>query len=265
VKKESVNEVVRQRVAEIPEGKIFGYDVFGELAVTRRRALARALAWLVEHEEIERAYRGTFYRPRWCKYGALGVGEGELIRSLGNVYRAGHDAHNALGISTQVPFVIEVAHPTWHHKRKLKYLNVRFVRSTLKEIPDDADYLLLMILDAIKNIKHIADASPDDVVNRLLWIIKRFEKEKVEKLVEYALHYPPRVRAILGAILEHARHKRLRSVLKATLNPQTEYLVGLKDSLPNLRKWKLVGPGRSYRAWERRWKKRRNEAQALES
>lgn len=58
MKKESVNEVVRQRVAEIPEGKIFGYDVFGELAVTRRRALARALAWLVEHEEIERAYRG---------------------------------------------------------------------------------------------------------------------------------------------------------------------------------------------------------------
>ena len=264
MEKESVIEVVRQRIAEIPIGKVFGYDAFGELAITRRRALTRALARLVALEEIDRAYRGTFYRPKWCRYGALGVGEGELIRSLGNVYCTGSYAHNALGISTQVPFIIEIAHHSKHYERKLKYLKIKFVRSTLRDIPEDADVTLLMILDSLKDIKNIMDASPDDAVRRLLWIIKRMEKERVEKMVDYALHYPPRVRAILGAILEHARHKRLRSVLKATLNPQTEYLVGLKNSLPNLRKWKLVGPGRSYRAWERRWKKRRNEAQALE-
>ena len=265
VKQESIIEAVRQQVAGIPIGKIFGYEVFGELAITRRKGLTKALSRLVKREEIKSAYRGKFYRPKWCRYGALGVGEGKLIRSLGNVYCTGCYAHNAIGISTQVPAVVEVAHPHMRHWRKLKCLRLKFVRSTLKVIPDDADILLLMMLDTIKDIKHIADASPDDAVRRLLWIIKRLEKERVEKMVDYALHYPPRVRAILGAILEHARHKRLRSTLKATLNPQTEYLVALKDSLPNLRKWKLVGPGRSYRAWERRWEKRISEAQALES
>jgi hypothetical protein len=63
-----------------------------------------------------------------------------------------------------------------------------------------------MILDSINDLKYIQDAMPDDAVRRILWIIKKLlEKDRVEKLAEYALHYPPRVRAILGAILEHAR------------------------------------------------------------
>lgn len=258
MRKESVIEGVRQKIAEVPTGKIFGYDLFGELAVTKRRAITRALSQLVKNEELKRAYIGKFYRPAWNKYGAVPIFERERIRSLGNVYVTGMDAHNALGISTQIPFIITIAHPTKHHMRKLGHIRIRYVRSTLKEIPDDADVLLLMMLDSLKDLKIIQDALPDDAIRRILWIVKkRLDKDMVEKLVQYAMHYPPRVRAILGAILEHARYKRLRSVLKATLNPDTEYLVGLEDSLPNLKKWKLLGPGRTYRAWKRRWEKRK--------
>lgn len=264
-KKESMIEVVRQVIEQFPTSRIFGYEAFGDLAITRRKALTRALSQLVKHEELKRAYLAKFYRPAWNKYGAVPIFEAEKIKSLGNVYLTDLDAHNLLGISTQLPMIATIAHPTKHYRRKLGRLRIKYVRSTLKEIPNDADYTLLMILDSLKDIKIIMDASPDDAVRRILWIIKRFEKERVEKLVEYALHYPPRVRAILGAILEHARHKRLRSILKATLNPKTEYLVGLADSLPNLKKWKLIGPGRTCRAMNRRWEKRRNEAQALES
>lgn len=259
MKQESIIEAVRQKIAEIPTGTIFGYNLFGELATTRRKALTRALSQLVKREELKRAYTANFYRPAWNKYGAVPIFDAERIKSLGNVYVTGLDAHNMLGISTQVPFIITIAHQTKHYKRRLGRLRIKYVRSTLNEIPDGADYTLLMILDSIKDIKRISDASPDDAVRRLLWIIKRFEKNRVEKLVEYALHYPPRVRAILGAILEHARYKRLRSVLKATLNPHTEYLVGLEESLPNLKKWKLVGRGRSYRAWMRRREKRKKK------
>jgi len=264
VKKDSVIEVVRQRIKQFPTGQIFGYEVFGELAETRRKALTRALSRLVKREELKRAYTANFYRPGWNKYGAVPIFEAEKIKSLGNVYLTDLDAHNLLGISTQLPMTATIAHPTKHYRRRLGRLRIKYVRSTLKEIPHDADFTLLMMLDSIKDIKYIQDASPDDAVRRLLWIIKRFEKDRVEKLVEYAMHYPPRVRAVLGAMLEHARFKRLRSLLKATLNPQTEYHVGLKDSLPNLKKWKLLGPGRTYKAWKRRWEKRRNEAQTLE-
>lgn len=257
VRTKSIIETVRQKIAETPTGIIFGYDLFGELAVTKRRALTRALSQLVKQEELKRAYIGKFYRPEWCKYGAVPITDRERIRSLGNVYVTSHDAHNLLGISTQIPWIVTIAHPYKHYRRKLRHFHIRYVRSTLREIPDDFDALLLMILDAIKDIKHISDASPDDAVRRLMWIIKQMEKVRVENLVEYALHYPPRVRAVLGAMLEHARYKRLQSVLKATLNPQTEYMVGLKDALPNLKKWKLVGPARTYRAWNQRWEKRK--------
>jgi len=263
VKKESMIKVVRQTIAQFPTGKIFGYQAFGELAQTRRKALARVLSQLVKREELKRAYTANFYRPAWNKYGAVPIFDEEKIKSLGNVYVTDLDAHNKLGISTQIPWLVTIAHPTKHYRRKLGRLHIKYVRSTLKEIPDGADYTLLMMLDSIKDIKYIQDASPDDAVRRILWLIKRFEKERVEKLVEYALHYPPRVRAILGAILEHARHKRLRSILRATLNPKTEYHVGLEDSLPNCKKWKLLGPGRTCRARNRRWEKR-NETQELE-
>jgi hypothetical protein len=258
MRKESVIEAVRQKIAEVPTGKIFGYDLFGELAGTKRRALTRALSRLVKSEELKRAYTANFYRPDWCKYGAVPIFDAERIKSLGNVYVTGFDAHNMLGISTQIPFVMTIAHPTKHYRRRLGRLRIKYVRSTLKEIPDDVDAPLLMILDSIKDLKYIQDAMPDDAVSRILWIIKKLlEKDRVEKLAEYALYYPPRVRAILGAILEHARYKRLRSILKATLNPNTEYLVGLDDSLPNLKTWKLRGLGRTDRAWKRRWEKRK--------
>ena len=254
---ENIIMAVKRRIEEIPIGEVFGYEVFGELAQTRRKAITRALSQLVKREELKRAYRAKFYRPDWCKYGAVPITDEARIKSLGNVYVTGHAAYNLLGISTQMPNLIDVAHPGKHYERKLRHLKIRYVRSSLLEIPEDADVILLIMLDAIKNIKQISDASQDDAVRRLLWIIKRIEKDRVEKMVEYAMHYPPRVRAVLGAMLERARYKRLRSLLKATLNPKTEYHIGLEDSLPNLRKWKLVGPARSYRAWKRRRDKRK--------
>ena len=125
MRKESVIEAVRQKIAEVPTGKIFGYDLFGELAGTKRRALTRALSRLVKSEELKRAYTANFYRPDWCKYGAVPIFDAARIKSLGNVYVTGFDAHNMLGISTQIPFVITIAHPTKHYRRRLGRLRIK--------------------------------------------------------------------------------------------------------------------------------------------
>jgi len=177
MKQDSVIEAVRQKIAKIPLGKIFGYEVFGELATTRRKALTRALSLLVKREELKRAYTANFYRPDWCKFGAVPIFDAERIKSLGNVYVTGLDAHNMLGISTQILFVITIAHQTKHYRRRLGRLSIKYVRSTLKEIPDDVDAPLLMILDSIKDLKYIQDAMPDDAVRRILWIIKKYWKD----------------------------------------------------------------------------------------
>ncbi|HCU69838.1 MAG TPA: hypothetical protein DGF30_11630 [Desulfomicrobium sp.] len=256
MRKEIVIEGVRQRIKQFAVGEVFGYDAFGELAQAKRKALTRALSQLVKAGEIKKASRGRFYKPAKNRFGDVPITDAERLKDvLKNGYVSGTAAFNRLGITTQIPAVIEIASPDKSYSTNVGRLRIQYTRSYIREIPKDVE--LLMILDAIKEIRKVPDASPDDVVRRLLWIIKRLEKDRVEKMVEYAMHYPPRVRAILGAILEHARYKRLRSVLKATLNPDTEYLVGLEDSLPNLKKWKLLGPGRTYRAWKRRWEKRK--------
>ena len=268
MRKERVIEEVRQMVEQIPIAQSFGFADFGDLATTRRRALSRTLGQMVKNKEIRRAYPGRFYRPRVSdRFGPMGLLGCELLREALDVgYPAGSWAHNELGLSTQVPMVLTIATPSWTHERRFGYQKVRYIRSTIKEIPKGhAARLALMILDALKEIRHVSDSSPDHVVNQLFLLFNQHVTiEHLGYLLRYGLQYPPQVRALLGAIFEVEKHLHLSEMLRKTLNPRTEYLVGLENSLPNLKKWKLVGPGRTYKAWERRWEKRRNEAQTFE-
>ena len=268
MKQESIIEAVRQMVGQIRVAQSFGFADFGDLATTRRRALSRALGQMVKDKEIRRAYPGRFYRPRVSdRFGPLGIVAGELLREALDVgYPAGSWAHNELGLSTQVPMVLTIATPNWTHERRFGHQRVRYIRSTIKEIPKvRAARLALMILDALKEIRSVSDSSPDHVVNQLFLLFKQHVTiEHLGYLLRYGLQYPPQVRALLGAIFEVEKHLHLSETLRKTLNPRTEYFVGVDKALPNLKKWKLVGPGRTYKAWERRWEKRRNEARTFE-
>jgi hypothetical protein len=111
VKKDSVIEVVRQMVEQIPIAQSFGFADFGDLATTRRRALSRVLGQMVKDKEIQRAYPGRFSRPRVSdRCGPMGLFDRELLREALDVgYPAGSWAHNNLGLSTQVPMVLTIA------------------------------------------------------------------------------------------------------------------------------------------------------------
>ena len=170
MRKESVVEAVRQMVGQMPIARGFGFADFGELATTRRKALSRALGQMVKNEEIKRAYAGRFYRPMVSdRFGPIGLLGYELLREALEVgYPAGSWAHNELGISTQVPMVLTIATPSWTHERRFGYQRVRYIRSTIKEIPRErAARLALMILDALKEIRYVSDSSPNHVVNQL--------------------------------------------------------------------------------------------------
>jgi hypothetical protein len=62
MRKESVIEAVRQKIAEVPPGKNLRLTTrFGELAGTKRRALTRALSRLVQRRrKLKRAYTAKF-------------------------------------------------------------------------------------------------------------------------------------------------------------------------------------------------------------
>ena len=49
-------------------------------------------------------------------------------------------------------------------------------------------------------------------------------------LVKLSMKYPPRVRALLGAILHAADNNKHLAVLKNSLNPTTVYSLGINPS-----------------------------------
>ena len=103
----------------------------------------------------------------------------------------------------------------------------------------DSNYETLGILDAFKDMKRIPDCSETQAVSRLSAIVKKLNDKQIASLIKYALLYPPRVRGLVGAILENngSKLKGLEK-LKASINPLTTIKLGLKETeLPNKSKW----------------------------
>ena len=53
--------------------------------------------------------------------------------------------------------------------------------------------------------------------------------------------YPPRVRAMLGAMLQNIDDGIITEKLKESLNPMTTFEIGLKENdLPTIKNWYIV-------------------------
>lgn len=234
----SVATATKRQIEQMPTGTVFGYEEFGDMASANRQALAQALSRLVKRGELKKASRGRFYRPAKNRFGDVPIPDAERLKgALQNGYISGTAAFNRLGITTQIPAVIEIATPDKNYSTKIGRLRVQYVRSYVRDIPKDVE--LLMILDALKDAKRIPDASPDEVVEAIKRHIKEMEPGRVENLVAFAKQYPPRVRAVLGAILEYTPHRTKSPELRATLNQFSKYTVGVRKALQNLESWNL--------------------------
>ena len=95
------------------------------------------------------------------------------------------------------------------------------------------------LLDAFKDIKEIPDTSITQSVKRLSAILKGLDKNQKEALIKYALLYPSRVRALVGAILQNIGYKsKALDNLKQSLNPLSTVKLGIKETeLPTKNNW----------------------------
>ena len=233
---------IRMRIKNLPEGKTFGYN---NLRIAREdyTTAAKALERLQKQGVIKKVSKGVFYKPEQTVFGELKPDYSELLRSYlfenGKriAYETGTSLYNRMGLTTQLAFRIKIA-------SRGKRININ--RGTLKadavksytEVTD-SNYETLGILDAFKDLKRIPDCSETQAVSRLSAIVKKLNDKQIASLIKYALLYPPRVRALVGAILENNSSK-LRGLenLKASINPLTTIKLGLKETdLPNKSKW----------------------------
>ncbi len=235
---------IRKRIKQLPEGKTFGYE---DLCIAKENytTAAKALERFRKEGLIKKVSKGVFYKPEQTVFGELKPDYSELLRPYlfenGKrvAYETGTSLYNRLGLTTQLAYRVKIASRSKRININSGALKADAVKS-YAEVTDN-NYEMLGLLDAFKDIKRIPDCPVSRAISRLSAIVKELNERQTELLIKYALNYPPRVRALLGAILEkNGISMKGLEKLKESLNPLTIIKLGINESdLPVKSKWHI--------------------------
>jgi hypothetical protein len=241
----SLSALLRMQIKQIPEGKTFGYD---DLCIAKEEytTAAKALERLQKKGLIKKVSKGVFYKPKQTVFGELQPDYDELLRPYlfenGKrvAYETGTTLYKRLGLTSQMPFRIKIA----SRGKRITINRGTLKASAVKSYAEvtNSNYEVLGLLDAFKDIKRITDCSVDQAVSRLSAILKELSEKQIALLIRYALVYPPRVRALVGAVLQNIGYKGIGlDILKRSLNSLSTIKLGIKEtSLPTKNDWYIV-------------------------
>lgn len=240
----TISKKIEDKVKNLPIGTTFTYQTLSVKA-DEYAATAKALERLIKKEVIKRVSTGVFYKPKQTIFGALMPREEELLKNylFDNdkriAYITGLSLYNKLGLTTQVPKTIKIASRDKRIFASIGNIKGKPVKSYIDV--SDKNYYILEILDALKDFKQIPDMDKKSGLLLLADRIKKWEKKDKTLLIKYALKYPPRVRAIVGAILENFITSEDVKPLKESLNPLSQYEYNIVETiLPNAKNWNII-------------------------
>jgi hypothetical protein len=234
---------IQARVKKLPTGKSFGYADLG-IAKTDYQTAAKALERLQTKGIIKKISKGVFYKPEQTVFGELKPDYNEQLKQYlyknGKriAYVTGVSLYNQLGLTTQMAFRIKIA----SRSNRISINRGALKADAVKSYADvtDTNYELLGFLDAFKDIKQIPDSNVNTSIKILSAKIKNLNTKQITEIQKYALLYPPRVRAMVGAILENINTKISTRKLKESLNPLTKFELGLKQTdLATINNWNI--------------------------
>jgi hypothetical protein len=234
---------IRTRVNKLPEGKTFGY---ADLCIAKEeyQTAAKALERLQTDGSIKKVSKGIFYKPEQTIFGELKPDYREQLRQYlfenGQrvAYETGFSLYNRMGLTTQIAFRIKIASRGKRISINRGALKADAVKSYTEVT--ETNYELLGFLDAIKDSKRIPDCPISQAVKILSGKIKTLNEKQIAGLIKYSLYYPPRVRALLGAMLENLSMQLNIDKLKQSLNPLSKIKLGLNEAdLPTIKNWNI--------------------------
>lgn len=239
-----ISEYISFTVDRLPSGYIFTYADF-TTEVNKKEAVIKALNRMVKAGKIVKLSKGKYYKPEITPFGKLQPSQGQVVKDLlednGKIigYLTGYSIYNKLGLTTQVGNTIQIGKNEIRPNFKRERYTISFIKQkntiTKENIP------LLQILDAIRYIKKIPDATIESSCKRLLAILKSLSAKDKSKIVRLALKYPPATRALLGALFNELEEVSITGPLYKTLNPITKYkLPGAAKVLTFTEKWCIV-------------------------
>ncbi len=231
-------------IDRLPKGYVFTYADF-TTEVNQKEAVIKALNRMVASGKIAKLAKGKYYKPENTPFGKLQPNQAQVVKDLLEEnrkitgYLTGYSIYNKLGLSTQISNTIQIGKNEVRPNFKRERYTISFIKQkntiTKENIP------LLQILDAIRYIKKIPDATIESSCKRFIAIIKTISDEEINILVRLALKYPPATRALLGALLDQLQQGKTAEPLFKSLNPITKYkLTGAAKALSTTEKWNIV-------------------------
>lgn len=238
-----VSDYIASTLDRLPKGYVFTYADF-ITEVNKKEAVIKALNRMVVSGKIAKLSKGKYYKPENTPFGNLQPKQAQVVKDLlednGRItgYLTGYSIYNQLGLTTQVSNTIQIGKNEIRSNFKRERYTISFIKQ--KNIITKENIPLLQILDAIRYIKKIPDASIELSCRRLLAILgSLLEKDKIT-LVRLALKYPPVTRALLGAMLDQLKKTDSIQPLLKSLNPITKYkLPGATKILLSTEKWNI--------------------------
>jgi len=236
---------IQKQIQRFSEGKVFGYS---DLDIDRKdyQSAAKALERLQDKGFIKKISNGVFYKPIKTAFGELKPDYDEQLRPFlfenGKriAYVTGTYLYNQLGLTTQLAVRVKIASRSKRISINRGALKADAVKSYAEVT--ESNYTVLGFLDALKDIRKIPDTTVQNSVRILSVKIAEMDEKEIARLIKYALSYPPRVRALLGAILENlGKSEDITIPLLNSVNPLTKIDLGLKKSdLPTVENWNIV-------------------------
>ena len=230
---ESLRAHILSQIEKIERGRIFTYN---DLSFYRNKMahVAVLLSKFAKDGTIIRVRKGAYYRPQESRLGLkkLPVYQDEqlnyLTKKLGG-YISGIYAYNKMSLTEQVPSIITIAttKPTRNHK--FNNLIIECVKSYINIQEESKNIQYALILDAIKDIKHIPGTTQQDVYNKILnFYFKEYSKKEISTIINISKNYPPRVRKVVADLLNDIGYNKYCNDLVATLLPTTRFKLDYK-------------------------------------
>ena len=236
---------IELRLQQLDAGEVFDNSYFN-IESDKITTLAKLLSRKVEEGQLARLAKGKYYKPKNTIFGTIAPVSQQIINSFtqknGKIigYITGIKAYQERRLTTQMPTIIDIAiQGKAKPFQKIGTYQFRFVTRNFSFT--EAQVPFLQLLDALKDIKHIPDASVTETIQALKAIMQQMTTGDVQVMVDLAKNYPPFVKALLGAIVQEVQPNILLTPLFTALNPLSVYKIGVKEkSLKFQKYWKIL-------------------------
>ncbi|MGE0528979.1 MAG: DUF6088 family protein [Bdellovibrionales bacterium] len=235
----TVTDIVRTKIKRKGPGSTFSYSDFEGLSFI---AVAKALSRFTKEGWLVRVRKGIYHFPKETALGKTMPRLNDLLEKTpwthgliltGSSATSSSASYN-LGITTQVPAEIVLIGDYPNRTMDLAGTKIKTRRRNtahLKHLGETE----FDILETIRRINKTPGADAGEVITA---IKKHVLKCDVKSLAHAALKEPPRVRAVLGAMLDEIiKYRKLSVPLKKSLNPLTTYNLGLAKYLAHADAW----------------------------